>query len=154
MTSVAETSDLPASARGAREQSRDNYCQRRDPFRKDSILSDLIYKVMTRQEWAKATTAGQFNGSEIDVIDGYIHFSTASQLVETVRKHFHGQTDLVIFSVDPAILGDALRWEPSRGGGLFPHLYGALPVAQISERIELPVDDDGSHRFPPGPWTA
>ncbi len=111
-------------------------------------MHQLIYKVATRQQWQLAIDAGCFNGSAIDLVDGYIHFSTAEQVAETVRKHFQGQVDLVVISVSVAELGDALRWERSRGGDLFPHLYGALAVAAAVELLDLPMNGDGSHRLP------
>jgi uncharacterized protein (DUF952 family) len=89
----------------------------------------LIYKICSAREWREAEAAGTYRGSAVDGQDGFIHLSTAAQLDETLRRHFAGQEDLVLVAVDPAALGDALRWEPSRGGQLFPHLYGALPVS-------------------------
>ena len=88
----------------------------------------MIYKICTSAEWREAEERGSFTGSAVDVADGFIHFSTAAQVEETARRHFAGETDLVLVAVDPAALGDALKWEPSRGGDLFPHLYGALPA--------------------------
>ena len=93
----------------------------------------LIYKICSRTEWAAALAVGVYRGSEVDRRDGFIHFSTAAQVEETRRKHFAGQTDLVLVSVDPAALGAALRFAVSRGGALFPHLYGELPVALARE---------------------
>jgi uncharacterized protein (DUF952 family) len=87
-----------------------------------------IYKILTRQQWDDALTSGAFTGSPIDVIDGYIHFSTSSQVHETARKHFAGQSDLLLVAVSTEWLSEVIKWEPSRGGELFPHLYGALPV--------------------------
>ena len=89
----------------------------------------LIYKILPRAEWAQAETTGVFEGSGIDRTDGFIHFSTADQWCETLRLHFAGQSDLVLVAVQADALGEALRWEPSRGGVLFPHLYGVLPTA-------------------------
>lgn len=107
-----------------------------------------IYKVLDNSEWEKARSAGLFSGSPIDIEDGYIHFSTASQVVETVAKHFHGQTNLVLVTVDAEDLGDTLKWEPSRGGDLFPHLYGSLDVALALEVQALGDRGDGGHDFP------
>jgi uncharacterized protein (DUF952 family) len=115
-------------------------------------MSELIFKVVTRQAWEQAVSAGRFVGAAIDLSDGYIHFSSADQLVETVRRHFVDQDGLVIVTVEASRLGDQLVWEPSRGGDLFPHLYGELPTALAMEVTELPMDEDGTHRFPPGPW--
>jgi uncharacterized protein (DUF952 family) len=89
----------------------------------------LIYKILPEQEWAAAQAAGRFEGSGIDLQDGYIHFSTAEQWPETLRLHFAGRTGLVLVAVEAEALGAALKWEASRGGSLFPHLYGALPTA-------------------------
>ena len=92
--------------------------------------------------------AGLFKGAPIDLKDGYIHFSTAEQVRETAAKHFAGQSDLLLVSVDEARLGPALRWEPSRGGALFPHLYAALPLSAVTRVEPLPLGADGAHRFP------
>ena len=88
-----------------------------------------IYKVLPRAEWEAARVAGVFTGSAVDVADGFIHFSTAGQLDETLRRHFAGQADLLLVGVESSDLGGDLKWEPSRGGALFPHLYGPMPVA-------------------------
>ena len=88
-----------------------------------------IYKIVPRALWDEALTTGSFAGSPVDLADGFIHFSTASQLDETAARHFRGVTDLVVVAVAAAQLGDALKWEPSRGGALFPHLYGPLPTS-------------------------
>lgn len=109
---------------------------------------DPIYKICTAAEWRAAEQKGEFTGSAIDEADGFIHFSTGAQAKETARRHFAGQSDLVLVAVDPEKLGDALTWEPSRGGNLFPHLYGALPVAAVVSVSELPVGKDGNHEFP------
>jgi uncharacterized protein (DUF952 family) len=101
-----------------------------------------IYKILPRAEWAAARAAGRFDGSAIDLQDGYIHFSTAAQASETARRHFHDQADLVVLAVEADDLGEALRWEPSRGGDLFPHLYGSLEVARVISVTEAPLDDD------------
>jgi uncharacterized protein (DUF952 family) len=88
----------------------------------------MIYKICSAAEWRDAERAGKFTGSAVDIRDGYIHLSTAAQVAETARKHFSGQSDLVLVTVDETKLDSLLKWEPSRGGDLFPHLYGALPV--------------------------
>jgi len=111
-------------------------------------MSQIIYKICPRSLWARAEAAGVFSGAPVDVADGFIHFSTADQVAETAAKHFAGQADLVLVAIDEARLGDALRYEPSRGGALFPHLYGPLPVAAVWWVKPLPVDADGRHRFP------
>jgi len=109
-----------------------------------------IYKVVTAGAWQDARQKGVYEGSADDKRDGFIHFSTAEQLAETLRKHYAGARDLLLLyvnarSIEPA---EALRWEPSRGGALFPHLYGSLPLAAV-ERVEaLAVDDQGLHLLP------
>ena len=109
---------------------------------------ERIYKIMAAAEWAHAQAAGVYEGSEHDRRDGFIHFSTAAQTVETAAKYFAGQKDLVVLAVDPAPLGTALTWEPSRGGALFPHLYAPLPLSAVIAVTELPLGPDGRHRFP------
>jgi uncharacterized protein (DUF952 family) len=108
-----------------------------------------IYKICTAAEWHEAEAAGAFHGSPVDHRDGFIHFSTAGQAMETAQKHFAGQRDLVLVAVDETALGDRLEWEVSRGGALFPHLYGELPLAAVLRVDPLPVDDAGRHVFPP-----
>ena len=108
----------------------------------------MIYKICTEDEWRDAERNGEFTGSAIDIADGFIHFSTAAQVEETARRHFAGQTDLVLVAVDPERLGDALIWEPSRGGDFFPHLHGALSAAAVASAVLLPLGDDGAHVFP------
>jgi uncharacterized protein (DUF952 family) len=90
-----------------------------------------IYKVLRSAEWIEAQASGSFAGSPDDARDGFIHCSTAEQLQGTLERHFAGEENLVVLEVDAAALGDALRWEPSRGGALFPHLYGALPMSAV-----------------------
>lgn len=111
-------------------------------------MSDRIYKIMAAGEWADARAAGVYAGSEHDRRDGFIHFSTAEQAAETAAKHFAGQANLLLLTIDAAKLGEALKWEPSRGGALFPHLYAALPLAAVVAVEELPLAADGLHRFP------
>lgn len=91
-----------------------------------------IYKICEQAAWRAAEEAGFYRGSALDMRDGFIHFSTAAQAAETAAKHFAKQTNLVLVAVDGDTLGAALKWEPSRGGDLFPHLYGALPVAAVT----------------------
>ena len=102
-----------------------------------------IYKICPAALWREAERAGVFRGSEVDLRDGFIHFSTAAQTVETAAKHFAGQSDLVLVRIDSATLGDKLKWEPSRGGALFPHLYGSLPASLVRGVAETPLDPDG-----------
>jgi uncharacterized protein (DUF952 family) len=102
-----------------------------------------IYKLLSRAEWRAATAKGVFEGSAVDLADGYIHFSAADQVQETARRHFAGKTDLVVLVIDAEMLGDALRWEPSRGGALFPHLYGSLECSRVLEERSAPLGADG-----------
>ncbi len=108
----------------------------------------LIYKVVSAQEWSVAKERGEFHGAAIDLADGYIHFSTAEQLRETVEKHFAGQSDLLLVSVNADSLGDELKWEPSRGGALFPHLYAPLSMDSVVMSAEMPLGEDGRHVIP------
>jgi uncharacterized protein (DUF952 family) len=107
-----------------------------------------IYKIVPRSLWAAAEAAGRFDGAPVDHADGYIHFSTATQATETAAKHFAGQSDLLLVAVDEAPLGDALKWEVSRGGALFPHLYAPLDLAHVLWVKSLPLGTDGRHAFP------
>jgi uncharacterized protein (DUF952 family) len=106
-----------------------------------------IYKICRAAEWELAERAGTFAGSPVDLRDGYIHFSTAAQVVATAALHFAGVGELKLVAVDADTLGGALRWEPSRGGALFPHLYGKLAVAGVLWVRDLPLDDTGQHVF-------
>jgi len=108
-----------------------------------------IYKVCEAAQWDEAKRAGAFAGSAVDFADGYIHFSTAQQVVATAARHFAGQRGLVLVAVQAEELGEALKWETSRGGALFPHLYGALPLSAVRWVKPLRLDDDGRHLFPP-----
>ena len=109
----------------------------------------LIYKICTAAEWHEAEHAGAYRGSAIDHHDGFIHFSTAEQAAETAARHFAGQRDLVLVAVAADKLGERLKWEPSRGGALFPHLYGELPLAAVLRVDPLPLEASGRHAFPP-----
>lgn len=104
-----------------------------------------IYKIVTVAQWRAAEATGTFEGAPVDLADGYIHFSTAAQVGETLAKHFAGQRDLLLVSVEVEPFGAALRWEPSRGGQLFPHLYVALPVTAARSVRRIPVDAEGRH---------
>ena len=103
----------------------------------------LIYHMCLRPEWELAARSGVYAGSAQDRADGFIHFSTAGQLQESARRHRSGQLGLVLVTVDANALGAALRWEPSRGGALFPHLYGTLPVSAVRSISDLPLGPDG-----------
>lgn len=109
----------------------------------------IIYRIISRADWQAAKTAGVFAGSAHDLRDGFIHFSTAAQAAETALKHYTGQEELLLLHVDTAGLTAPLKWEPSRGGELFPHLYGALPVSAVHRIEPLPLDEaTGRHVFP------
>ena len=110
-------------------------------------MNDEVYKICSSKEWLIAEERGVFEGSAVDHKDGFIHFSTGEQSRETAAKHFAGQDDLVIASVSVAKLGSALVFEPSRGGALFPHLYGVLPLDAVLWVAPLPLRD-GAHEFP------
>lgn len=114
-------------------------------------MTPTIYKISPRAAWQQAEAAGRFTGAPVDLADGYIHFSTAAQAVETAAKHFAGQADLILVAVDAGRLGEALRWEPSRGGALFPHLYADLGMDAVLWVKPLPLDADGRHIFPDMP---
>jgi uncharacterized protein (DUF952 family) len=106
-----------------------------------------VYKILRRAEWDAAVRAGRFDGAAIDLADGYIHLSTAAQAQETARRYFSGQTGLVLVRLDVARLGAALKWEPSRGGDLFPHVYGPLDPALAEAVSEIALDGDGTPRL-------
>jgi uncharacterized protein (DUF952 family) len=107
-----------------------------------------IYKICPASAWREAERHGAYRGSADDRRDGFIHFSTASQLPGTLAKHFAGQAGLFLIAIDAEELGDALRWEPSRGGELFPHLYRELDLGAVREIFDLRVRSDGSHDIP------
>jgi uncharacterized protein (DUF952 family) len=107
-----------------------------------------IYKIATEAAWRNAEKAGLFKGAAIDLSDGYMHFSSADQVRETSAKHFAGQTDMVLVAVDAKMLGDKLKYEASRGGALFPHLYAALDLAAVLWVKRLPLGPSNEHLFP------
>ncbi len=107
----------------------------------------LIYKIAPAALWRQAQDRGRFEGAPIDLEDGYIHFSTAAQVEETAAKHFSGRADLVLIAIDAKLLGDGLRFEPSRGGALFPHLYAPLPLDAVVSVRPLPLGRGGGHDF-------
>ena len=108
----------------------------------------LIYKILRAGEWRAAQQAGALAGSPADPSDGFIHFSTAEQARVTAARHFSGERGLTLLAVEAEALGAALKWEPSRGGALFPHLYAALAIDAILWTAPLPLGDDGVHHFP------
>ena len=107
----------------------------------------LIYKIVSEPAWRAAEAAGVFEGAPVDLADGFIHFSPAAQVEETAAKHFVGQPDLLLVAVEAASLGAALKWEPSRGGALFPHLYAPLDPGAAASVRPLPLRADGRHDF-------
>jgi uncharacterized protein (DUF952 family) len=111
-------------------------------------MSQPIYKICPQNLWREAEKAGRFDGAPIDFFDGYIHFSSGEQVRETAALYFARQSGLLLIAVDAEALGEALRWEPSRGGELFPHLYGTLPMSAVLSVLPLPLKPDGSHDFP------
>jgi uncharacterized protein (DUF952 family) len=106
------------------------------------------YKVLTSEQMEVLLSEGVFAGAPIDLADGYIHLSAADQVTETVDKHFAGQTGLLVAAVDLAALGDAVKWEPSRGGQLFPHIYAALPLSAVTAYVPLARGSDGAVLLP------
>jgi uncharacterized protein (DUF952 family) len=110
--------------------------------------AELIYHMCFRQEWELALQLGAYAGSSQDRADGFIHFSTAAQLPESARRHRKGQAGLVLLAVDPRTLGEALRWESSRHGALFPHLYGTLPLSAVGSVCDIPPGADGVPLLP------
>ena len=112
------------------------------------MTAKTIYKICTIAEWSAALFKGEFEGSDVDLADGFIHFSTADQVRETAARHFAGAADLYLLVVDATQFGDDLKWEPSRGGDLFPHLYGKLPTKAVASVHPLQLGEDGKHLFP------
>jgi uncharacterized protein (DUF952 family) len=108
----------------------------------------VIYKICSALLWQEAEKAGSFAGAPIDIQDGYLHFSTAEQVRETAARHFAGQSNLLLIAIDADSLGEALRYEPSRGGDLFPHLYAHLPLSAVRWVKPLPLGVDVQHVFP------
>jgi len=107
----------------------------------------LIFKIVATEEWRAAEAAGLFRGAAVDRADGFIHFSTADQAPGTAAKWFAGRSDLMLVAVDADALGAALKWEPSRDGALFPHLYAALPMSAVVWSRALPLGGEGRHAF-------
>jgi uncharacterized protein (DUF952 family) len=107
----------------------------------------IVFKIVAADEWREAEAAGVFAGAAVDRADGFIHFSTAEQAPDTAAKWFAGRDDLTLAAIDAEALGGALRWEPSRGGALFPHLYGPLPMSAVVWSRPLTLGPDGRHVF-------
>jgi uncharacterized protein (DUF952 family) len=116
--------------------------------KQDSAPVRIIYKICPASAWREAERQGVYQGSADDIRDGFIHFSTASQVAETASKHFFGQTGLFLIAVDADLLGEALRWEPSRNDELFPHLYGQLDLGAVTAVLDLRARSDGTHDIP------
>ena len=112
-------------------------------------MARMVYHMSPAEAWDEAKQTGAYHGTEDDRRDGFIHFSTAEQIVESARRHRAGQSGLLLIAIEDVRLGCRLRWEPSRGGDLFPHLYGALDPAEAASVRPLPIGPDGSHVFPP-----
>jgi len=113
-------------------------------------MAELLYKILADAAYDAAKTEGRFMGTADDLRDGFIHLSAARQVEGTLAKHFAGQEDLLLLAVDPEKLGPALKWEESRGGDLFPHLYAPLPLDAILSAEPLRLDDDNTHILPDG----
>ncbi|CUJ90048.1 hypothetical protein PH7735_01181 [Shimia thalassica] len=109
----------------------------------------LIFKIFRADEWAALRAKGETAGAPVDIADGFVHFSTADQAAETAAKHFSGEENLFLLGLEADELGDALKWEPSRGGALFPHLYRTLRLEDVAWAQPLPLED-GTHQFPAG----
>jgi uncharacterized protein (DUF952 family) len=111
-------------------------------------MTQMIYHMCRADEWAEAVATGSYAGSSQDKADGFIHFSTAAQIVESARRHRAGQDGLLLLAIDPAMLGDRLKWEASRSGDLFPHVYGVIDPAESARVEPLPLGQSGEHEFP------
>ncbi len=111
-------------------------------------MAEPIYKIASQTEWAAARDAVELKGTPVDIKDGYIHFSTAAQLAETLARHYEGRSGLVLATIDPDRLPTALKWEPSRGGDLFPHLYAPLPMSAVIAERALDARPDGGFDLP------
>lgn len=111
-------------------------------------MDSVAYKIETRSAWAKAQSDGVYTGSALDVTDGFIHLSALDQVRTTLTLWFMGQPDLILAKIDLAPLGDTVVWEASRGGALFPHIYGPIPMSVVQDVIDLPLLADGSHNLP------
>jgi len=110
----------------------------------------FAFKLLRPEEWAQWRDSRLFTGAPVDLADGYVHLSTRDQVRETAAKWFADVDPTILVMVDLAALGDTLRWEPSRGGALFPHVYGAIPFTAVAGHSKLRLGDDGAHLFPAG----
>lgn len=111
-------------------------------------MAEPVYKIASQSDWEGARAQGYLSGTPADLADGYIHFSTAAQLAETLDKHYRSQSGLVLATIDPDLLPQGLEWEPSRGGQLFPHLYVALPLSAVIAERALDARPDGGFDLP------
>jgi len=116
--------------------------------KRQEFVGTMIYKICDTTLWREAERVGLFRGAGIDMQDGYIHFSSREQVADTAAKHFAGMADLVLVAVDAQTLGADLKWEPARGGALFPHLYGVMPLSAVAWVKPLGLGADGRHIFP------
>ena len=114
------------------------------------MLQNIIFHICTEDEWRKFQLVGNYIGSSQDLIDNFIHFSTMEQIEKSAAKHRAGQDNLIILTVDAMVLGKKLKWEPSRGGELFPHLYGTLPIEAVIKVDQLKLGANKKHIFPDG----
>ncbi len=111
-------------------------------------MTNWIHHICPAAQWQAASAAGEYGGGAQDAADGFIHFSSSAQLAGSAERYWHGKDDLVLITVDSERLGPALRWETSRGGALFPHLYGQLAVADVARVVTLEMTADGGHVLP------
>jgi uncharacterized protein (DUF952 family) len=111
-------------------------------------MAEPVYKILTKPAFEEASAKGRFDGSPVDLRDGFIHLSAGNQVAGTLAAHFAGQAGLVLLAVDTEACGGRLKWEPSRGGELFPHLYGPLDLSHAVWTADLPLGEDGVHRLP------
>ncbi|MFZ1773265.1 MAG: DUF952 domain-containing protein [Rhizobiaceae bacterium] len=111
-------------------------------------MNSIIFKIVTQSQWQDAELKGEFAGAPIDLADGFVHLSTAAQVRETASRHFAGASDLLLAAVNSSAIAANLKYEPSRGGALFPHLYASLPLSAVSWVKPLPLGADGVHVFP------
>ena len=114
-------------------------------------MSDLfVFKILTREQWEQFRADRVFTGAPVDRADGFIHLSARDQVAETLARHFAGQDDLVLAMIDLPALGDAVKWEVSRGGALFPHVYAPIPLSAVTTNAKVRLDADGRHIVPAG----
>ncbi len=112
-------------------------------------MSDIIYKIIRQPDWAAFQADGVYHGSDVDLADGFIHFSTRDQLAQTLALHYAGQTGLILLAVDSAVFDSQdLKWEEARNGQLFPHLYASMPITSVRSHWPLKLQSDGTHQLP------